>query len=315
MKKKLLIKSLTISVIIIFFGVSIQPAFAVNIRNINNKTEYKIEVIKEYEKIEKSVFLTERQANELESLIEKIRTNLDLSKSFEETALIFYNAVDSFNKLGILPNDISINEIKELSTGENRDLEKIKFRNERDNGLQNRLCLVAGSSTQTYSFGPIIPGSIVLLIPLLYISAFISDFIDIFNLSDKIIGKIIILLQEIFINMPARFLLYLSLLSIVCLQPASIGSFITFGVTQESFDPWGEPVHKKAEGWIRTIGLRGYKNYSGEFYGQLIKLWGILITFYSGIGGFTGLNIINEESKKVFYLGFGLNVEIDQKRP
>lgn len=315
MKKKLLIKTLALSVIIIFFGVSIQPAFAVKISTINDKTEYIIEIIKEDKKIEKTFFLTEQQVDKLESLIEQIRMELDFSESIDETTKIFYNAVDSFDQFGILPEETSINEIKQFITGESRDLDKNGFKGETGDDFQNRFCMVAGSSTNTYSVGPIILGTIILLIPALYFAAVIEDIIDLLNLSGRISGKILLLLREIFIAKPVEFLLYLSVMSLACKQPGSIGSFLSFGVTQESTDPWTEPVHKPADGWIKTIGLNGYKNYSGKFYGQLNKIWGLFISFYSGIAGFTGINIRNDDSSEVFYLGFGLKANIARSRP
>ena len=183
------------------------------------------------------------------------------------------------------------------------------------NGLENRFCLVSGSSSETRSFGPIILGTFFFLIPALAISVLISDIIDIFNLSGRISGKILSILHDIFIGIPVEFLLYLSVMSMLCIQPLSVGSFLTFGMTYEGFYPWEDPVHYPSDGWIHTIGLNGIKSYSEEFYGQLTKIWAIFSTYYSGIVGFTGINIREDESPTVFYLGFGLNVKIESTRP
>jgi hypothetical protein len=322
MQKSITKKSLVCLVILILIGIGIQPAFGLKINTFNkndsgidDKSKYIIEIIREDEIIEQSVFLNELEAVELETLIEKIRNDLDLSISYEETIQTYYNAVDSFSKLGIFPKEISPNEIKELSTGENRELDKIRFRSKMGDGFENRLCLVSGYTSKTSSFGPIILGTLFFLIPAGIISVFIFEFIETFNLEERIIGKILAFLQGIFIALPADFLLFMTIMSIFCMQPLSIGSFLTFGTTEESFIPGEGPWHYPSDGWIHTIGLNGEKSYSGPFYGQLAKIWLIFSTFYSGITGFTGINIRRDESSTVFYLGFGLNVNIETTRP
>ena len=322
MQKSIIKKSLVCLVFLLFIGIGIQPAFALEINSfndnesgINNKTKYIIEIIREDEIVEQSVFLNELEADELDTIIEKIRIDLDFFNSFEKTIQIYYNAVDSFSKLGIFPKEISTNEIKELSTGENRELDKIRFRSKMENGLENRFCLVSGSSSETNSFGPIVLGTFFFLIPAIFIASFISSFVNRFNLSERIIGRILNILIEIFIGIPVEFLLYLSVMSVCCRQPLSIGSFLTFGSTYIGIYPWEDPVHYSSDGWIHTIGLNGIQNYSGEFYGQLNKIWVLFSTYYSGVVGFTGINIRKDESTEVFYLGFGLNVKIESTRP
>lgn len=315
-------KVFVLGIIALFIGVGIQPAFALetdyskeNELVIDDKTKYIIEIIREDEIIEQSVFLNEFEADELDTLIEKIRIDLDLSNSFGETIQIYYNAIDSFSNLGIFPKEISTNEIKDLSTGKNRELDKIRFRSKMGDGFENRFCLVSGSSSETHSFGPIVLGTVFFLIPGLFIASLISSFIYRLNLSERIIGKILNILVEIFIGIPVEFLLYLSVMSIYCRQPLSVGSFLTFGITEDSYLPWEDPVHYSSDGWIHTIGLNGIKSYSEEFYGQLMKIWGLFTYYYSGIAGFTGINIRKDESSTVFYLGFGLNVKIESTRP
>ena len=158
-------KGLVITVIFLFICVSFQPVFAVDIKPSNKtvieslsgndeKVEYVIQIIKTNKIIENKVYLTRQQADDLENLIDDIRADLNGSKSSEDTNRIFYDAVDSFNGLGIFPDNISINEIKQLVTGENRDLDKIRFKSEMDEGFKNSMCHVSGETTNTYFVGP-----------------------------------------------------------------------------------------------------------------------------------------------------------------
>lgn len=317
MRKDCLIKTLTLGIVVLFISVSIQPVFAVNLKYndeyINDsKIEYIIEIVREDEVIEHTVFLTKEEANDLDILIEDIRFKLDNSESTESTYQIFYDAVDSFYSLGVFSENISINEIKDLITGKNRDINNIHFKKEINDGFENRFCFVVCNTTNTLSFGPITLLNILAFIPFAIYASFFDNLEHNFNLSRfKLLTKLFMI---------PYYLLYISFLSLtVCSylsvtsrQPVSIGSLISFGYCQHSMYPWGYDEYYSSNGWIYTLGLNGKKSYNGDFYGGLSKIWAIFWDYYNGITGFTGISIIKPDNS-IFRLGFGLQVNIDNK--
>ena len=318
-------KGLALAIIVLFIGVSYQPVFAINPKskdetidnNYNNENEYEyiIEITKENKVITYSVFLTEEQANDLDILIDSMHSKLNNSKSNDNTINIFYDAVDSFNNLGIFPDNISINEIKQLVTGENRDLDKIRFKEEMGNGFENRLCFVSSYTTNGYfldslNLGPIILVALLAFIPLAAYASFM-DFLELtFNLSKFKLLTMLFMIPWCILITP----LILSVLSIFSFEPVSIGSLITYGrYVPQILEPQYQEYFP-SYGWIYTCGLNGMKSYSGYFYGMLIKIPAIFMLFYSGIVGFTGISI-RKPDKSVFRLGFGLHVKIDVNHP
>jgi len=325
MQKNIVKKGLVIAIIFLFIAVSFQPVFAIinksNEESIinnsvnNDKNEYIIEIVKEDEIIRHSVFLTEEEEYELETLISSVKSELNNSKSTENTDQIFYDAVDSFNSLGIFPENVSISEIKQLVTGENRNLDKIRFKEEMGDGFENRLCFVSSYTKDGYfldslNLGPIILVAFLAFFPLVAYASFIS-FLELnFNLSRFKLLTMLFMIPWCILITP----LILSVLSIFSFQPVSIGSLITYGRYEPNIL---EPQYQEyfpSYGWISTIGLNGIKSYSGYFYGMLIKIPTPFILFYSGIVGFTGISI-RKPDKSVFRLGFGLHVKIDINPP
>lgn len=315
MKKEWLVKTLALGVIVLLISVSIQPVFAneptekvTDSKTVDDeKIEYTIQIIKTNKVIENKVYLTQQQADELENLIENIGADLNNSETQEETKEIYNNAVNSFNNLGLFPENISINEIKQLVTGENRNLDKIKFKKETSNGFENRFCFVACDTTYTGSFGPIILLPILTFIPLFAYSIFL-EFLRSINLS-----KFKTLYSLFMIPYYLLLILFLSLAycSAICItseQPISIGSLITFGSS-------GFYDDKPSNGWIFTLGLNGIKSYNGDFYGQLFGIFLLAGMVYTGIIGFTGISIRKSNIISAFRLGFGLHVNISSGLP
>jgi len=322
MKKDWLIKTLTFCIVVLFISVSIQPVFAVNLKNndksidyeyVNvDKIKYIIEIIREDEVIEHTVFLTKEKANDLDILIEDIRFKLDNSRSTEDTYKIFYDTVDSFNSLGVFPENISIGEIKDLITGKNRDINKINFKKEMNDGFENRFCFISSNTTNTFSLGPIVLLSILAFIPFAIYASFFDNLEHNFNLSRfKLLTKLF-MIPYYLLYIPFLSLTICSYLSVTSRQPVSIGSLITFGYCKHSLDPWGYDEYYPSNGWIFTIGLSDIKSYNGDFYGGLSKILAIFWDFYNGITGFTGISI-RKPDNSIFRLGFGLQVNIDNK--
>ena len=315
MQKNIVKKGLVVAVIFLFIAVSFQPVFAINLKSndelidnksVNeNKLEYIIEVVKENKVIRYSIFLNEKEANDLDILIEGIHSKLDNSKSNDNTINIFNDAVDSFNGLGIFPENISIKEIKQLVTGENRSLDKIRFKEEMGDGFEDRFCHVASNTTNTFTFGPIILSAFLTIIPLMAYNSFLNSLDDYFHLSRfKILCW--------FLSIPSFILitpLICSYLSFTSMEPYSIGSLITFGYYVPDFVPDFLDYSVSSYGWISTHGLNGNKSYNGDFYG-VFSIPLIIATLYIGIAGFTGISV-RKPDKNVFRLGFGLHVKID----
>lgn len=320
MKKKWLVKTIALNIVVLFVSVSFQPVFAVDIKQTNERlnesplcndetVEYVIQIFKTQKIIEYTIYLSQKQANDLEKFIDGLHSQLDTFKSTEKTIEVFYDAVDSFHDLGIFPDNISINEIKQLITGENRDLDKIRFKSETDDGFENRLCLVACNTSVTLSLGPIVLLNILAAIPVAAYVAFLNKLEYNFNLSKFKILKMLFLIPYYLLYIPFLSLTICSYLSVSNKQPISIGSLITFGYCQHGLDPWSYDEYYPSNGWIFTLGLNGKKNYTGDFYGRLLTLYAIFWDFYNGITGFTGISI-RKPDNSVFRLGFALRVNV-----
>jgi hypothetical protein len=154
MKKHLIKKGLALAIILLFICVSFQPVFAVEpsekVTADDEKIEYTIQIIKINKIIENKVYLTQQQAHELENLIDNIRADLNNSESKEESYEIYNNVVNSFNNLGLFPENITIDEIKQLVCGETQNLHSFKFREDTREGFENRFCLVSGQTSVTF---------------------------------------------------------------------------------------------------------------------------------------------------------------------
>jgi hypothetical protein len=281
MEKHLIKKGLALAIIILFIGVSFQPVFANELSEKvtdskiveNEKIECTIQIIKTNKVIENKVYLTQQQADELENIIENIRDNLNNSESKEETSEIYNDAINSFNNLNLFPEDITVNEIRQLVFGETQNLNSIKFKNGTSSEFENSKCFIAGKTTNTYFLRPT------------FIFVLIPDF-------------------DFFIPLFSYLFFWFF--------PIRIGYIVYLGETQMEPNPHPIIYYYPASGWIFTIGLNGKKNYSGSFYGHLFdKSPHIFSTFYPGVLGFTGIRIgKNGWTSSVFYLGFALKVAI-----
>ena len=76
----------------------------------------------------------------------------------------------------------------------------------------------------------------------------------------------------------------------------------------DAFIYWGAPNENWGNGWVWTLGLNGIKSWDGKIIG---RIWTVS-TFFTGIVGFTGINImINGSEETNFFLGFARHVKID----
>jgi len=313
--KNIVKKGLVVAIIFLFVAVSFQPVFAINqkskdeiINNISDngkKLEYIIEITKENKVIRYSVFLTEKQANDLDILIDSIHSKLNNSKSNDDTINIFYDSVDSFNGLGVFPDNISINEIKQLVTGENRDLDKIRFKKEMGDGFENRFCFVSSYTTNTFTFGPIILSAFLTIVPLLAYGQFLDFLVENFHITKFKLLTMLLWVPAYILLTP----LVCSFLSFYSIEPYSIGSLITYGYHVPNFWYPEYSYDVPSYGWISTHGLNGNKSYNGDFFG-IFSIPLIFVTLYTGIAGFTGISIRKPDGY-IFRQGFALHVKIN----
>ena len=84
-------------------------------------------------------------------------------------------------------------------------------------------------------------------------------------------------------------------------RPILLNALIYWGAANQG---WG------GNGWVWTLGINGIKSWEGYFLGKIRTT----STFYTGIVGFTGINIkVNSSSRTNFFLGFARHVKIDYK--
>jgi len=183
MKDNWIKKSVVVSVILLFIGVTITPSInftVVKASNDNNLVEVIPQAcgIKGY--ADTTVKLTREQYNDLEKYLVEFRARLNQTTTREEAVPIFKEAVSELNKYGLLPKEMSIKTAQQLVTGRHhlkgfehlikRPFLRSQF-NLSDN--ENLLCLVYGFAPGSgfngwRSFGPIfrLTGSITNIKPI-----------------------------------------------------------------------------------------------------------------------------------------------------
>ena len=309
MKKSLYKKDLVFGIIALFVGVVLAPAITaivplsdITSPRISENKELSndlVEITVQVGNKDHKVMLTPDQANELENLIDRTKTQLDTATTIEETSCIFNDTVVSLFDLSMLPDGLSIEEVQQLVNGmelDSRIIKKLGGLFKINQGTldveQNFLCLISG---QTYNSN-ILRRHIVV--------ALIFSLIPLFAILGELLGE------------PALFLLpiYYSLY-----KPIAFGSRISFGHYGKGSFGWRKtPAH----GWLHSIGLNGIKKWNGSFYGKIPIPYGLLISlalqsfFYTGITGFTGINIqTDQQNNEDFYLGAALWVNIGYDPP
>jgi len=163
MKKGFFRKAFIFFVIFLFIGAGIQPVFAkIFIESEKSElVELTIQICEVDKAYNNTVVLTQIQVEELESLINNFKDKIDSSDNLDETKEIFKSTIISLNELGLIPKDLSIEDAQNLVTGRKQDPRIIKILEEWCSKHQgfldgiNILCLIAGSSSNTYFQAPI----------------------------------------------------------------------------------------------------------------------------------------------------------------
>ena len=318
-------KLLVLGIIALFIGIAVAPSvtsieFSKNKTSNDNLVEINFQLFKTSGVEDHKMFITREQNEQLELLIERFKADLDKAETREETIEIYKDMVVSLDEIGILPESNSCKEVKELVTGENSvsnpgnlksnkyfnlAYNKLKNKNSKHSGEENRYCLIAGktTNTETYGEGAILfakLGGFLLLGGLAIYEVF-----EKYNLS--VLGFLIYSLFAL----PACFLLITSFLSYFF--PLKFGGNIFFGLSSGQ-DP-NNIVDHPAKGWVYTNGLNGIKTWTKTIYGQISKKarWPLLC-LYLGAVGFTGIKIFRPFSFG-FYLGTALRVKLGSEVP
>jgi len=311
MKDNWIKKSVVVSVILLFIGVTIAPSINVNVVKASDDNEL-VEVTIQTCGIKgdnnHTVQLTKRQARDIKTVFDDLKNRMSTAESMEETQRIFNDTLTSMNRYNLLPNGVNIEQAKRLvsSTTHNQKiisfLQKIstKFQSDSHAGkIQNSFCLIAGNTSDTHFAKPVTK-----LTMRLY---------DIMDYSSG--NHILVVVSTAFWIVWNQ----LSTISQMILQRQGnhCGVSIFFGNYHHyPYPNWLYPAH----GWISTNGINGKQNISGSFWGQKVTSgwqpqddWHMNYT-WRGCVGFTGL-ITYFGSDSAYYLGSALHVNIGPNRP
>ena len=269
---------LVVGIIFLFIGVSIAPGITATIHlsentltTISKSEELKSDLLEITVKIcgtdwgkESKAKISIEDYNKLKNLYDNLKIKLHNSKTREERNSILNNVIISLDNLGILPDYISVEELKQLVTGVNHNLrfpflfEWLKSRNQQQINV-NWDCKIYGQATQIYDF----------------------KFYEVFF---PVAAQLRWLIQLIFFWLPTTWI--------------QVFKFLGFGVKIIEEGHW--PEYKPAVGWVWTNGVNGVVEWQGKFFGA-IKETGDLDPFsgtetywYIGANNFKGLYITTD---------------------
>ena len=265
-----------VGVILLFIGVAVAPSINMSVVKASQDDDL-VEVttqacgIKGYGNT--TVKLTREQYQNLEQYLVEFSARLNQTTTRKEAVPIFKEAVVELEKYGLLPRGMSEERAQRLVISlcfSQRSGEFFKriFGGNQDIKSINMFCLVSGKATNIMSFGAFYPLR-------LYLSVLGNSFSD-FWMFTWIISEILLVLRRAF------FPLYL-------FGEFSIGEVYKYYQGSDKYYP--------STGTIFSLGILGPRIYSGSYYGQIREIPTVQMSpvgysiYYSGILGFTGLNI------------------------
>jgi len=290
-------KLISVAVILLFIGLAFAPSINANISK-EDLVEFTTEVCG-LNGGKQTIKLTQQQADEVESLFDSIREQLNTSESREQAEKIFKDAVVELDKYGLL-GGLSVKQAQRLVLGRIHKpisgkivvgtIPKVSVTFD-DN--ENLFCLLIGKTSYTTCFQKPIQTFFLHL-------GMISYF---FNLQ----------------KMGSWFLLFW-ILPFIILYDIPLGISLKIGLGICDF----EDYHSiPARGWIITFGLNGKRNWNNTFYGHLPQFLGIPIIgipngglSYPAVIGYTGLKILTNDKIMTFsYLGSALWMKLGSEPP
>ena len=154
-------KGLVIGLVALFIAIAFAPCINANISKTsveNELVEISIEICGIDWLQEHIIQLSEQDAIELEVLFDDMKLKLDNVNTKQETAKIFNDAVLLLSEFGLLPNDMSVEEVQHLVTNSNHEtisLNKINDKTQLGNSDdENFDCYIAGKTSNTMFFKP-----------------------------------------------------------------------------------------------------------------------------------------------------------------
>jgi hypothetical protein len=237
---------------------------------------------------------TAQQAAEVERLFDTTKTRLDAATSAEQTKAILNETVAALHPYGLL-GDLSIAQAQRLISNPLASRARPSHLHNTSRFLQdvnNHLCIVTGSVTNSFLIGPISLTCFTAWLLLMDLVYFIGVFLESFGLFipllDLIFNTILGLLETFWNSVPNI--------------PLEIGGSITLGSV------WYEhevgPNYTPSQGWIDTYGLAGHQTMQGPFYGSIREK--IFPPTFVAVAGFTGLVIGSWETGHLYFLGTAL---------
>jgi len=298
-------KILSISIILLFFGVAVAPSFNQNVVKASQEKDF-VEVtsqacgIKGYK--DTTVKLTREQYQDLEQYLSEFQEKINKSSTWEETAVLFRQAIVMLHDYGLVPTNMGIDDAQRWVTGgyqvpRQMRLSPSMIKNKQMFNNSNFLCLLTGMTTQTFVIG--IPElGVAALMYLLLIPYFLEQ---ISSDESHRMETILVKLRNLTTSIQR-------LSSKRIIQAGNI----VFGTSKDKYLP-PEFRYLPAYGWIDTQGLSGKKSWNGTFFGGIRTLSGFEFRFYSyyiGATGFVGITLNKEDGKK-FFLGSALHCDVN----
>jgi hypothetical protein len=290
---------LAIGIILLFVGVTIAPTINFNTVKASTNDDL-VEVTTQACGItgfgDTTVKLTREQHQDLEQYLAEFRARLNQTTTREEAVPIFKEAVVELDKYGLLPKGMSVERAQRLvtfmcSNQKTGEVFKRLIGGKQDIKSINMFCLVSGKATRVRSFGAFYPLR-------LRLSVLGNSFSD-FWMFTWAISELLLELRSIF------FPLYL---------------FGEFSIGRGyQYIQGGNHEYYPSVGTILSTGLLGFKNYTGELYGQIRQIPELHLspvgyyTYYSGIIGFTGLYIRKSSGSEL--IGSCLLIDIGPSPP
>jgi hypothetical protein len=321
-------KSLVVTVILLFIGVSIAPSINFTVVKASNDNDL-VEVTSQTCGIKgfgnTTVKLTKQQYQNLEQYLVDFRARLNQTSTREEAVPIFKEAVVELNKYGLLPKGMSIERAQRLVTGQYQEIGERLIRRtlvrNRINDLNNSnyLCLVGSVTDNLTSVGPVVRWINNIMYAFINLNLFLRLFNFLYKngflLMSEVLGGIITVIVELLIAPWVLGPFITSANPFNVLYSLTLGGYVLVDINGHGMFYDFIPN----TGWVDTFGLNGKRIFQNQ------PLWGNLpqipITMIAGLGGycypgifgFTGIQI--SLGGKMHHLGSALWVKIGSEHP
>jgi len=303
-------KGLSVGIILLFIGVAITPSINVNVVKASNDND-PVEITSEACGIKgfgnTTVKLNKQQYQNLGQYLVDFRERLNQTTTREEAVPIFKEAVVELNKYGLLPKRMSVEQAQKLVVGgfetkTNKLFEKLLQKNHKSStDYSNYCCLIYGRTTK--------------VLPIGFLLKILSNFC-LWRNHDNLYEIISFAMLLNALLVPFGDLPWL-------LSPISILNVLNFGI-YDFISGYHGYDYFPSEGYIYSLGLLGFKQYNGSFYGALplrplVLFWFNIYFLYTstvyfpGVFGFTGFKI--DSGSRTIFLGSALWINISSEPP